>query len=265
MGSYTFRLQYFAVSDAHRSVHGTCRVGAFVDLDSSRTISSTATDNLLARKMLGSSNIVRFHMGTIPVYLVAGEHNVHSAFERSHKLGNERVMVERAFPILYRMSKKDVQRFAKDKCGRGRLPAPGTETTPHDHRYWHAYEHVHSEYLSKGKRLKPIIEAYQKQLSRDLDERYPANEWVNVNIVDFCRYEVTECAISTLFGPKIFETSPDIMDAFWDLDERIFLLTLGFPRWLYPAPYQARDRFLAMIEKYLASATAGFDWGWSRF
>lgn len=204
-------------------------------------------------------------MGTTPVYLVGGEHNVHSAFERSHKLGNERVMVERAFPILYRMSKKDVQRFAKDKSGRGRLPAPGTETAPHDHRYWHAYEHVHSEYLSKGKHLKPIIEAYQQQLSRDLNERYPANKWVNVNIVDFCRYEVTKCAISTLFGPNIFETSPDIMDAFWDLDERIFLLTLGFPRWSYPAPYQDRDQFLAMIEKYLASATAGFDWGWSRF
>lgn len=199
-------------------------------------------------------------MGATPVYLLSGTHNVHWAFERSHKIGNERVMVDRVFPILYRMSYADVQRFVKDKTGRGRLPAPATETTPQSQRYWRAYEHVHSEFLSKGRHLKPIIETYHQQLSQELENRYPRSEWVTVNIMDLCRREVTRCAISTLFGPKVFEASPDLLNAFWELDEHIFMLTLGFPRWLYPAPYRAHDRFLAMVARYLESASVGFDW-----
>ncbi|ROV92768.1 hypothetical protein VMCG_09080 [Cytospora schulzeri] len=63
-------------------------------------------------------------------------------------------------------------------------------------------------------------------------------------------HEVTRCAISTLFGPKVFETNPDLLDAFWEFDDHIFMLTLVFPPWLYPAPYQAHDRFLATIAKF---------------
>lgn len=167
--------------------------------------------------------------------------------------------MQNVLPVLYRMPKKDVQRFANDKSGRGRVPAPGTESTPKDQRYWSAYEHVHTEYLARTQHLKPIIEAFRRQFSQTL-EKYPIGEWTTLGVIDLCRREVAECAMSTLLGPTVFELNPGFLDAFWEFDDIVFTLTLGFPEWLHPRPYRVHDRYLAMIGKYLDSAWANFDW-----
>jgi hypothetical protein len=52
----------------------------------------------------------------------------------------------------------------------------------------------------------------------------------------------------------LFELSPQLLDAFWEFDKNIIPLTLGLPRWLYPRPYMAQERYYTMIRKYLDSA-----------
>lgn len=168
-------------------------------------------------------------------------------------------MVRSVLPVLYRMSAEEVKRFDDDKSGRGRDPAPDAEETPSDKRYWSAYEHVHSEYLARTHHLKPIIDAFGGQFSNALN-RYPLGKWTSVSIIDFCRREVTECAIVTLLGPEVLKLNSSFLDAFWEFDENVFALTLGFPRWLNPRPYRVQERFLSMIEKYLDEAWADFDW-----
>lgn len=67
------------------------------------------------------------------------------------------------------MPKSDVKRFVDDRSGRGRLPAPGTEHVPYEQRYWHGYEYVHSEYLSRAQHFMPVAESVQESLSQRLD------------------------------------------------------------------------------------------------
>lgn len=157
------------------------------------------------------------------------------------------------------MPKEYVQRFANDKSGRGRVPAHGTEDIPKDQRYWAQYANVHSEYLAKSQHLKPIIDAFQRQFSKAL-EKYPVDEWTTVGVIDLCRREVTGCAISTLFGPAMFELNPGFLDAFWAFDDYLFTITLGFPEWLNPRPYRVHNRYLSMIRRYVDAAWANFDW-----
>lgn len=211
------------------------------------------------RKTLKNANLAKFYLGTTPVYLVSGPQNIQTLFGRSHKVGNEDIMVQNVFPVLYRMSAQEAKRFADDKSGRGRVPEPGADINPGDRRYWFTFEHVHTEYLARTQQLKPIIDSFRHQLSGVL-EGYPVGEWTTLSVMEFCRCQVTECAIATLLGPKVFELNPGFLDAFWEFEENVFTLTLGFPKWLNPRPYKVHDRYLAMIGKYLNAAWASFEW-----
>ena len=168
-------------------------------------------------------------------------------------------MLRLNLPIWYRLSKKDLKRFATDRSGRGRHPLPGTECIPPEKRYFFGYEHVHGEYLVKPQYLNPLLEIYQQQISQALDT-YPADSWTVISMRKFCKQEVTKCALHTLIGPKIFELSPNILDLLWDFDDVIIPLVIGLPRWIYPRPHKVHDRYLAAMHKYLDSAWAQFNW-----
>ncbi|KAK3317496.1 putative cytochrome P450 [Cercophora scortea] len=206
--------------------------------------------------ILQNSRIAKFHLVSTPVFLVSGPENIQTLFARSHKVGNETIFLENVFPALYRMSKDEKQRFADDKSGRGRQPAPGTEHMPAHQRYWHGYEHVHSEYLSRAQHQRPMAEQFQTFIAAALDKHFPpglAAKPETVSVMDFCRRHVAEAAVKTLLGPRIFELFPDVLDAFWEFDSNICLITLALPKWLFPGPYRAQERFYTIIRKYLAA------------
>ncbi|KAK6063442.1 Cholesterol 7-alpha-monooxygenase 4 [Seiridium cupressi] len=214
---------------------------------------------LRVSKILDSRNLAKFFLGFTPVYLVSGPKHIQTIFGRSHNFSNEKIFLEKVFPVLYWMPKKDVDRFTSDKSGRNKVPAPGTEDTPPENRVWAQYADVHTEYLSRTQHMKPIIEYFRGQLTSKL-EKFPKGKWTEVGIIDLCRHDVTECAISALFGPKVFELNEGFLDAFWQYDENIFTLVLGLPEWVNPRPYRVRDRFLTMIDSYLRVAWKEFDW-----
>ena len=212
------------------------------------------------RKALKNYNLAKFYLGMTPVYLVSGPRNVQTIFGRGHKMVNEDVMLHNVLPVLYRMPKSDIKRFAEDKSGRGKVPAPGSENTSQDQRYWAAYEHVHTEYLARTQHLEPMIKYFRYEFSKALDKTPISDDWKTLSVTALCRHEVAECAISTLLGPNVFALNPGFLDAFWAFDDNVFTLTLGFPKWLDPRPYRVQDRFLLMMDRYLDSAWANFDW-----
>lgn len=212
------------------------------------------------RKVLENTRLAKFYLFSTPVFLVSGPQNIQTIFARSHKVGSEAIFEQNVFPILYRMPKEDIQRFAQDKSGRGRRPAPGTEHLPPESRYWLGYERVHSEYLTRTQHLQPMAEYFRDRMSQMLDTQYAPGEWTTVSLIDFCRRQVAECSIGAVFGPRIFELNPELLDGFWDFDSNIFVLTLAIPKWLNPRPYKAQERFYAMMHKYVEAAWTDIDW-----
>lgn len=193
------------------------------------------------------------------MYLVTGVRNTQAAFGLGTKVGNEEILTQNVFPRLYKMPPHHVARFTNDKSGRGKVPAPGHEGKPAEERVWHQYEHYHTGFLLRSQYSNPIVEIFRRQFTEALD-RYPVGKASTVNVKDFCRTLVTETAMRALLGPSMFELNPDFLDTFWEFDRNIFMLTLGPPRWLWPGPYKAQDRYLAMIDKYASSAFRKFDW-----
>ena len=202
------------------------------------------------------------------MYLVYGRQNIEAIFSRSlaHKVGNESILVQRVFPVLYKMNKEEVGWFANDKTGRKSVPrdTPGaTGNKPPTRRYWAEYTHVHTNFLARENHLQPLGRIFERYVSHALEEqcREDQGEW---SVKGLCRRTIAGCAIRTLLGPQVFElermAGDDFIDAFWRFDDHVFQLTLGFPRWFSPGAYEAQSRFLAMITKYIDQAWAHFDW-----
>lgn len=168
-------------------------------------------------------------------------------------------MLEIAFPILYRMTPSEVQRFANDRTGHKETPLPGTEHIPPEQRYWAPKYHVLYDFLSRPHHIKPIINEFRSQFSVAI-ERYPIGEWTTLSIDKLTRGDITQCAISTLFGPKILELNPDFLESFWHFDSYVAVMAFGLPKWMYPAPWRASDQFLKRIEKYIDAGLKNFDW-----
>jgi hypothetical protein len=57
-------------------------------------------------------------------------------------------------------------------------------------------------------------------------------------------------------GPKSAVATASFVDDFWRFDRSLPWLVRGLPRWLYPAPYRARDRVLQRIKAWHAWANA---------
>jgi cytochrome P450 len=162
--------------------------------------------------------------------------------------------MEHVFPNLYGMPKQDVQRFIRDKSGRDRVPPPGFEKMTSEQRVWAGYDKVHSD-LSKSQNFRPVAEFFSQSMAQALDEWYPVEEWQSVSLIGFCRNRVAAKGVEALFGTRMFELNPDLIDAFWAFDSNLFVLTLGLSRWVHFRAYRARDRYYGMIRNYLNDAS----------
>lgn len=206
------------------------------------------------------TNIVKFYLGRNPVYIVAGAQNMQVIFSSSHKIGNEDLFAQHVLPKLYGMPKHEVDRFARDKTGRGKIPVPGAmEQT--DQRYWYTEHHIHNEYMGRSQYLNQLSRHYLDVLNKNLDSKQLVKgQWDTVSLARLCRDDMTSSAIETLVGPRILELNPGFIEMFWDFDSIIFPLVLGLPSWLNPRPTRVRDKWNGMIRKYLDSGLENFDW-----
>lgn len=184
----------------------------------------------------------------------------YQALLSSRELTYDGIMLHLAFPRIYRMGNDEIQRFANDKTGHREAPLPGFENTPADQRLWYPKYHVLHDFLNRGSHINPIVQEFMRQFYQMIETSFPVGEWTTRSVHELTRRDFTRCAITTLFGPNILALNPDFLDVFWDFDSYVALLGFGCPQWLYAKPYQASDRYLDRIAKYVEAGLKNFDW-----
>lgn len=134
-----------------------------------------------------TSNIVKFHLARNPVYIVAGAQNMQALFASSYKIGNEDLFAQNVLPKLYGMPKHEVERFARDKTGRGKIPVPGAAEQT-DQRYWYTEHHIHNEYMGRSLYLTELSRRYLQVFAETLDKKHPIiGEWATIGLTGLCK------------------------------------------------------------------------------
>ncbi|RYP60258.1 hypothetical protein DL769_008192 [Monosporascus sp. CRB-8-3] len=205
------------------------------------------------------SNIVRFRMGFKNAYIVAGSKNTQKVFGPPSTVdGNflQLILMDKHWGL----TKEEIGKFANDKSGRLKTPAPGTEDTPRNQRYWRGHDHLYAEYLTHRKYSDSLAASFYRLFSQRLDEQ-PANQWTTVTLFALLKTTMAEAAVISLFGSTIIEQNPGFIEAYWDFDHIAGTLVWGLPKWMRPGPVRKHERLHRMTRKHIDSAWENFNWG----
>ncbi|KAI0179259.1 cytochrome P450 [Hypoxylon sp. FL1284] len=218
----------------------------------------TFIDRVTERLSSTKSNIIKFNIGLTPAYIVTGPKNVQKVLGSPTTLdGNflQLVLMDR----LWDMSKHEISKFANDKSGRSKAPAPGTESTPPYQRYWLGHDQLYVDYLSSRKHSDALADSFYRLFTRHLDEQ-PVDEWVTVRLFDTLKAVMAESAIVSLFGSQIIDLNPGFVECYWQFDEIAGRLGWGLPKFLQRKSVKTRARLHSMTARHIDSAWEHFDW-----
>ncbi|KAK2039828.1 hypothetical protein LZ31DRAFT_587526 [Colletotrichum somersetense] len=176
---------------------------------------------------------VRMYLGPIKLYLVVGAQNVRAMFKSSAAMSSDAFMI-RVVATVWDASPGDVAKFASDKSGRLKVPAPGAEDTPPEARYWAGMHHLMHAHLARMHPTNKLAETYYREYAKHL-ERFPVGERVTRNVLGFLNNDIAEAAITSLCGTRILEVAPDLV-------------------------WKRSDRFKAALSRYLDAAWDSSDW-----
>ncbi|KAF4925828.1 Cholesterol 7-alpha-monooxygenase [Colletotrichum viniferum] len=214
-----------------------------------------------AAEALKKSNIVKFNLGPVPVYLVSGSQNVQRLFRNSAgstQLSSDKFVLMVTGKV-HGVDQQDAKRWARDKTGRLKIPAPGTEDTPEDQRIWSGMHHIFTEHLSRAEPTAKLAQNFTAFFGEKL-EKQPLDEWREVCLFQFLKKDMAEAAVMTLAGRRLIDKYPEFVDAMWEYDKVAMKLMYGLPTWMNPGPRKAQKKALDMMETFLQDAWDTFDW-----
>ncbi|KAK0616676.1 putative cytochrome P450 [Immersiella caudata] len=212
-----------------------------------------------AQPTFGTGNIVRFHVGPQPVYLVRGQQHIARLLRTSTALASEGFVLL-VLKGMAQMNPSDLAKFANDKSGRLKTPNPGTESTYP--RYWADQHALYADFLTPAQHSNALAQRYFLALREQLGTTIPPSgeEWETLHLHTFTRTLISTSALISLCGPSILTLTPNIVPLYWDFDKNVNPILYGAPRWLFPQSYAAQDKFYAGIERWLDHAQETFNW-----
>lgn len=160
------------------------------------------------------------------------------------------------------MTKEEIGKFARDTSGRQKTPAPGSEDTPEDKRYWLQHDRLYHDFLTKPEYTNSLAQSFNRFFSERLDEEH-IGEWSTVQLFDVLKKKMGESAIISLFGTKIVDINPGFVEAYWKFDDIAGPLVWGMPNFLQRKSIKIRDNLHRMTRNHIDSAWRHFDWNGS--
>lgn len=100
-----------------------------------------------------------------------------------------------------------------------------------------------------------FVKEFQAQISQVATE-----EWVTTGIDALLRHIMFQASTRTLAGPRVFAIDPHFEENFWKYDNSFMSLLYGFPRFLCREGWDARDRTLETVKRYLEKGWSHMDW-----
>lgn len=201
---------------------------------------------------------MKFYIGWTPTYIVTGAKNVQKVLNSPESLDGTFLQLV-LMKSHWDLSPYELNLFRTDKSGRSSSPANGVENTPETKRYWYGHDRLFAKYLSPRKCSDALAASFYTLFSERLERRSGSTE-TTVQVLEFLKDAMAESAIISLFGSRLIDLNPGIVDLYWAFDEVAGPLAFGPPKLFQRRSVQIRNKLHAMIDKQIESAWQDFDW-----
>ena len=159
---------------------------------------------------------------------------------------------------MFDAPKHDMKFFNADTSGIAHEPHPQSSIRP-ENRIHSLMHKATVDYLA-GPHLIITGQRFQTALERRIKALPMKDEWIEIDdLFSFLRPLISYSAIETICGVSFLKTFPGFFDDFWTFDSKMSTLLNGWPRWLIPKAWQARDRCLLAMKQWRRLSNENFD------
>ena len=182
---------------------------------------------------------------------VSGPKNVALVFRRSKDFAAKASVV--IAMDRFGSPQRTVRFYDDDNSGMKMVPHSSSNVREEDRT--HHIVHVQViKYLS-GNGLKPMTQRFMENMGRQIFTSGVDSEWLEMdNLFGFCQVKLLEASLDAMFGPYLTALNPNFVDDYWKFDQSTAYLLKGFPKWIVPQSWKARQRWLDSLKKYNAYA-----------
>lgn len=188
------------------------------------------------------------------VYFIGGAKNVQTVFRSSRSLTSD-FLVLQVYKKVIGLSKKDAAIFEADKSGHHAAPQSNVQE---GERIWRQTHEAQSRTLQNGDEVKILGQVFTREMFRIANEE-PLYEWTTVPIYHTLKNKMATAATISLIGRGVFRYNPKMIEDFWIFMDGFMGLFLGYPRFLAPKVWDARDRMRKACTKVLESIDEEYD------
>ena len=182
------------------------------------------------------------------MYVISGPENITALFKQPDL--NTKIYRSLSFRTMCKMPKDALAFWMSDDSGMLAQPHPDSHVPAHLRVDY--MTHLSIAKLLAGVGLKPLCDRFTRNLSqRLLADTSIGGEWVqHPDLFVFMRNELFVPAVEAIWGSSFVSINPDFGQDLWRYSRGLPYLAKGYPRWLAPSAYNARDKCLESVKHW---------------
>ena len=139
--------------------------------------------------------------------------------------------------------------IASDDSGLSHKPFPESKVLPEQRIDY--LTHVSMGKFLHGPGLKPLAARFTKNILRGFSDLEIGDEWTELpDLYQFIQKCMFDASVPAMFGQHLIRCNPSLCEDFLEFDAAVPDLAKGWPEWMIPKAYKARDRCLEAIKKH---------------
>ncbi|ROT42879.1 cytochrome P450, partial [Sodiomyces alkalinus F11] len=208
-------------------------------------------------KRYGWERPIRFQVANTGFTVVGNPDHIQTIF-KNHRYLSSRSITAQSARYLLDVPPSVMPFYQADDSGMAGQIREGSKVKPENRILFHQTRSAQKFLASPF--LEPLSQRFVDMLHRHVEALEIGDDWVeHPDLFKFLQVTVSRANIEAIMGTKITELNPTMVEDFWRAKRYSHLYFKGFPRWLVPKAFAARDRVLESIQKWHAYAFANSD------
>ncbi|KAL9117083.1 MAG: hypothetical protein Q9187_006385 [Circinaria calcarea] len=182
------------------------------------------------------------------MYLISGPSNINLIWRNSDTFTPKAIQLMGMRNIL-KLKPNGASFCESDDSGRGPRPHPKSNVEPENRIWFHTHD-TSARYLS-GLHLNSLSSYFQYHLKNRIGALSLDNQWSETTDLYSLIFDIIfPTQIEALFGTSFLSLNPNFASDFREFHRGLTYLLRGYPRWLIPKTWRARERCLEDIKKW---------------
>lgn len=204
------------------------------------------------RHRFGSSGVVRLKFLNKNVYIVSGADYINDIWKSTKELTSTNG-INIALSNMFNTPDKDMQFFRADNSGITHDPHPNSSTRPEDRVFY--LMHKATVDCLTGSHLVSSASSFQVALEKQIRDAPIGNERSEMpDLFKFLRPYISHSTVEAMCGSRFVTDFPKFVEDFWRFNSSMPKLLQGWPRWMAPKAWQARDRCIETMKSWRKSS-----------